>query len=666
MLYILAHIAHAEDETIIVVEDERVRVTDVLETSANVTVLEVDETVSASTDLAGLVESATGTTVTRLGGLGDYSGVSIRGSSARQVQVHLDGIPLNPDGASTVNLSELPLHAFERVEVWRGNAPPQFGALPIGGVVNLVTGEPEAGEIHGSAGSFGTWRLGGLAKGAVSESVDAMLIADSFRTEGDFDYFADNGTLYNTWDDAWKTRANNETSQASVHGRLAFDTPIGEISLIEAWLARDEGVPGHINAEGASTELETRRSMTAVGLDHQGNGWHLDARGWATARKELFSDPDGEVGVASQLSMTRLGSTGGLVSARVGSRSWLVPGATVGARVDRHTNENRLAGVTSEASRRLHLDGALHADFVLLDERLTIAPVLAGVWLDNRALGEVPFAGTPVAPDGEATLLAFTPRIGVLLRPHPKLALKANAGRYLRPPDFTELFGDRGSIVGNTDLVPEQGLHWDVGGRVEHSGEHLGAALDVGHYWLWSQDRIVMIQNSQRTSVPLNLGEAWIQGVEAALSLELGGVLDSRSALTRNLSVNMVRTAAYVNNQLPRIPTWELSQNTSLHLEERLRLGHTWSYTAGNYWDATNWHLSPPRNLHSAFVRVQPSPSWPSLEASVLNLFDNTVEVVPRNVLDDTDTSRIVSPITDFVGYPLPGRTLLFSLRWAI
>ena len=113
-------------------------------TSASVTVVAVDETLSAAEDVAGVVESASGTVVRRLGGLGDYAAVSIRGSSFRQVQVYLDGVPLNPDGSSAVNLSELPLSAFSRVEIYRGNAPPRFGAAPIGGVLNLVTADTPA------------------------------------------------------------------------------------------------------------------------------------------------------------------------------------------------------------------------------------------------------------------------------------------------------------------------------------------------------------------------------------------------------------------------------------------------------------------------------------------------------------------------------------------
>ncbi len=108
-------------------------------TTASLSVILIDERLSSADDLAAVLDGVPGAVVRRLGGLGDFSAVSIRGSSFRQVQVFLDGIPLNPDGAEAVNLAQLPLSMLERVEVYRSNAPPEFGASPLGGVVNLVT-----------------------------------------------------------------------------------------------------------------------------------------------------------------------------------------------------------------------------------------------------------------------------------------------------------------------------------------------------------------------------------------------------------------------------------------------------------------------------------------------------------------------------------------------
>jgi hypothetical protein len=48
----------------------------------------------------------------------------------------------------------------------------------------------------------------------------------------------------------------------------------------------------------------------------------------------------------------------------------------------------------------------------------------------------------------------------------------------------------------------------------------------------------------------------------------------------------------------------------------------------------------------------------------VRNLFDHMVARVPRNPLDPEDTAVVLQGLDDFHGYPLAGRTVLFSLRW--
>ena len=165
----------------------------------------------------------------------------------------------------------------------------------------------------------------------------------------------------------------------------------------------------------------------------------------------------------------------------------------------------------------------------------------------------------------------------MLLRPIDPVALKANAGTYIRPPDFTELFGDRGAIIGNTDLKPERGRQWDVGARaVAPAAWPVQGSVEVGHYWNSVDDMIVMIQNSQRTSVPVNLDQGWIQGVEAAVSLQAAFV-ELQSNLTRNTSVNLSGQRQYANNQLPRVPTWEVYQRTAMLWDDWIRVGHTWS-----------------------------------------------------------------------------------------
>ncbi|MFT5686449.1 MAG: vitamin B12 transporter [Myxococcota bacterium] len=650
-----------------IIEAERPDALDPGQTSASVTIIEVDETLSAGADVAAVVESAAGTVVRRLGGLGAYSAVSIRGSSFRQVQVYLDGVPLNPDGSASVNLSELPLSAFSRVEIYRGNAPPSFAAAPIGGVVNLVSGDREVSSGSATYGQYDTARISAavVQHGEVAgQTSDVLALTEVFTTQGDFGYYTDNGTIYNTFDDARLTRANNDKAQLSAYGRWRLGDDRLRLTVADAFLARQEGLPGHVNIPAGSTRLETTRNITTAQVEGSGGSARWSTRVWRQGRLETYDDREGQIGVGTQWQESRYQTTGVLGHAALAVRPWLLPAVTVTARQDRYVLTDLLLDATEDPRLRYAIGGSLSADAWLADERIKLSPVLQLSFLNNRLLGDVPFGDTAIAPDGEDTIFSADPRLGVLGRPLPGLVVKANAGSYLRPPDFTELFGDRGGVIGSTDLVPEEGWQWDAGLRLEApENPAIRGAFDAAYFWTHAENQIIFVQNSQRTSVPVNFGETRTDGVELAVTADVLGWLDSQSTATWTRSENRTDSDDVRGNQLPRIPEWELYQGTSLHWGEWARLGHTFSYTADNYWDATNFFLAAPRAIHGAFLRV--GTGRLSAEGSVLNLTDSTVAIMDRNPLSDTDDTPILQPLTDFTGYPLPGRTWLLTLRWS-
>ena len=649
-----------------VIEAERPGISHPGQTSASVTVIAVDETLSAGADVGSVVESASGTVVRRLGGLGDYAAVSIRGSSFRQVQVYLDGIPLNPDGAAAVNLAELPLSAFERVEIYRGNAPPAFAAAPIGGVINLVSGEREVSSGALTYGQYDTARMSAAAvqRGEVAgQDSDVLVLSDLFSTRGDFSYYTDNGTIYNTFDDARLLRENNDKSQLSTYGRWRLGSDSIRLMVADSFLAREEGLPGHSSAPADNVTLDTVRNLATVQLEG-GGALCWQGRIWQQTRQEEYVDLDGELGVGTQWQDSRYRTTGLLAHVAFAPLPWLVPSAVLTGRQDRYVVTDLLNDQAEDPRLRYALSGTLSADAWLHSEQLRLTPVLQLSVLNNRLLGSVPFGEAAVAPDGEDTQLAFNPRLGVLGRPTDWLALKANGGSYLRPPDFTELFGDRGGIIGNTDLVPEEGWQWDAGLRLTAPTSALGtASLDATYFWAAAENQIIFVQNSQRTSIPRNFAQTHVDGVELAVTVDLLGWLDSQSNLTWTRSENQTPADDVFGNQLPRLPEWELYQGTSLHLKSWARLGHTFSYTADNYWDQTNFYRAAPRSIHGAFVRL--GAGRISAEGSLLNLTNETVVAMDRNPLSDDDDTPILQPLTDFTGYPLPGRTWLLTLRWS-
>ena len=126
-------------ETIEVTGPRMIRLPDL---TAFASIIEITTEVEEMKTLADVLEDAVGVQVRRYGGLGDFSTVSIRGSSPSQVRIYMDGIPLTRARSETVNLADLPLDPLEAIEVFRGTTPLAFSAASLGGTVNLLTREP--------------------------------------------------------------------------------------------------------------------------------------------------------------------------------------------------------------------------------------------------------------------------------------------------------------------------------------------------------------------------------------------------------------------------------------------------------------------------------------------------------------------------------------------
>ena len=641
------------DEETIVVEDRP----DPRRDPVTVTVVPIDARLGMSADVGQALQRVAGVRVQQFGALGDFSAVSVRGSSLRQVTVALDGVPLNPDGAQVINLSELPLQAFSRLEVYRGAAPPELGVAPIGGVINLVTAdEPAGAQLSALGGSLKTGRAFGstaVSGRLAGQPADLLAFGQLFSTEGDFWAFSDNATTYNLLDDARLRRQNNDKRQLGAHLRGRVGGQRLRLSLQDNLLLRDEGVPGPIISQSEGTRLATRRNLAVLAAEGRAAPLRWTARLWRQDRREVFDDRDDEVGLDAGWAQSGFATTGLLAHARWAPDPRLVPAVTASLRRDQLQSVNLLNDQAAPDRARTAATGALSID--LSDGR---------GWASARTVLQLDHLDS-VAGGGDAAQTVLSPRLGLVARPWGPLRLAANAQRAFRAPDLTELFGDRGALIGNPALRPERGVQWDVGGRL-HSGARPwgGAELELLHFWSAMTDQIIVVQNSQNTAVPINFGETWTQGLELALGLSLGPWLESRSAATWTASRNLSPRAELANNQLPRVPARQLFQETSAQLGERLTLRHTWSAIDGNYWDATNTFLSAPRRLHGAALSVAPAPAW-RVELSGQNLTDQIVAVVPRNSLDPDDKAERVEAVVDFAGYPIAGRALFLGLSYA-
>ena len=640
------------------------------------TVIQVDERVPADADVADVVDMVPGARINRLGGLGDFSAVSIRGSSFRQVEVFVDGVPLNPDGATAINLSELPLRSFSRVEVYRGGGPPSLGANAMGGVVHLVT-EPLAGRspvsrASFSMGSFDTMKAAGsvgFAERIGDLPIDGFAAVDALATQGRFRYFSDGGTPYTLVDDRLSMRENNDHRRMSVNGRVRLGHPQLRLTALTSWSWVDEGVPGPAYRPTEDVRYGAVRGLGTVKVEGIVGPFSASGDVWGVGLIESFDDRDGEIGVGSQWTTDRsalVGSRGRLTWAAL---DWLQAQANADVRVDVYSHADRLTGTRAPARTRVVGKMNLGATGWWLPYRgvnglsVTTSVHLLGVESSGLRLES--------AKNGRFEAM---PRFGWVVRPHTWLAIKGNVGRYLRPPDLVELFGDRGALIGNPELVAEHGWNLDVGARLAPDVQGPAEGWVEGVFFFnEGQDLISYIQNAQGVALPVNLGETRVLGVETAGYLHLVNMIETGFDFTWTWSRNLSqRHPATTYAQLPRVPRLELSGHVALHWHRQLRGGYRLSYTDGNYWDATNWFLAAPRTFHGVFASVrlgpdrprQGRPGGPWLEVDVRNLTNRLAQVVPRNPLEPSDGALAVQPVTDFMGFPLPGRTVLVTLTF--
>jgi len=129
-----------------------------------------------------------GVTVNQNGTFGGIASVRIRGAASEQTLVLVDGVvtndPSSPGGG--FNFATLDVANIERIEVLKGPQSTLWGSDAIGGVVNIVTKQPQpgfGGNVYAEAGSYGTLRGGGeIAFG--DERYDLRLAAVRHETDG--------------------------------------------------------------------------------------------------------------------------------------------------------------------------------------------------------------------------------------------------------------------------------------------------------------------------------------------------------------------------------------------------------------------------------------------------------------------------------------------------
>lgn len=99
-----------------------------------ITMHELQGTVS---DVSDVLSKTAGIKIRSSGGVGSAARISVRGLEGKRIGFFVDEAPLS-DHTDFLNINDIPIDLIDRVEVYKGIVPAQFGGSAVGGAVNIV------------------------------------------------------------------------------------------------------------------------------------------------------------------------------------------------------------------------------------------------------------------------------------------------------------------------------------------------------------------------------------------------------------------------------------------------------------------------------------------------------------------------------------------------
>ncbi|WP_286298391.1 TonB-dependent receptor [Aminobacter sp. SS-2016] len=537
---------------------------------------------SAAADLPSLLKHYAGVSIIGYGGQGASSNVYLRGMSAGQTLVLVNGVRSSSATSGTSSIFNIPLSSIERIEIAKGPHSAQYGADAIGGVVNIITkqggqcadGRNTCGSI--TSGVTHPWGgyLSGDLRGRTEDGIDYSVGGSILGTRG-YDF---------TTPLAWGHEPDDDGFlQGSLNVAVAKEYGWGRL-YADGLFAR--GRSQYDASPPSANEVDTDTFAGRIGARVK----HSDS--WSST-VELSGNldysnnvRDGVVG-SSEFDTRRYGIFASTEkSFETGEvRHVLVGGAEayreeVALTVDFGVGSRDLAAVFGQYS----LDyGALTID--------------SGLRYDHNEQ----FGG------------ATTYNIGASYELVPELVARASYGTGFRAPTFSDLYYPNYS---NPNLKPEKSRSYEIGINWRPSE---GTELDVAFYQTWLTDAIA---SNPPTYLPFNVARAKVTGIEASLS----HAFDDR--WSGKVSIDYRSPKNEDNGRyIPYRDRFKAAAEVSFAATDSLDLTAKLLYGAARYANAANT-VKLPDYVTVDFAANYTVDERASLKFSVENLFDEHYSTV--------------------------------------
>jgi outer membrane cobalamin receptor len=554
---------------------------EVLNVPQHVTVITAEDIEKSGVrDLAQILNRQAGIAVQNYGALGALQNVSLRGSTAEQVLVLIDGVRVNNARDGTVDLSLIPLNSVERIEIVRGGTSALYGSDAIGGVINIITKKEAENrlKVRVENGSYipqkyetGTGDAKGPDGGDLLDMQRAGLQFSrtfgtvQFTTSGNI-YRAGNGYVYKDESGEKRKRENAGVTGGDITADMRLPLGNGDLDLKGIFVSNNKGVPGLTTSPSPTAEQKDRAFQGSLGFSTDSffsDVLTFNARTYFNYSKLQYADPDYFFGPLE--SEHQVYGTGLDLSQEVLFFDLL--SIVYGADLSYDWIESTDVGKKDRVYGGLFLETPLY-----LTEGFTLIPMVRYDYYSD-------FQGT------------FNFKLAASQSLSSQTSLKGSLSKSYRAPTFNQLYWPfDGFTEGNPDLEPETGYEVDFG--ITHQGARVN--YNVFLFTRYVKDVIIWKEGPDMVYRPSNFDESLYPGLETQL----------RVNITRGLFFNLGYTFIYSldlsggltvsdDERMPYLPLHELDFGLDF-LQKRYNIGLNGHLESKRYYESFTGRMTLP------------------------------------------------------------------------
>ncbi|HTX22762.1 MAG TPA: TonB-dependent receptor [Candidatus Aquilonibacter sp.] len=503
----------------------------------------------------------------------EISKISIRGSGIESddeplgVEFLLDGMSFDQGDGETI-VEDFDVDTVKYAEVYRGADAFKYGALTMGGAINLVplTGyDADPFQIRLEAGSYGFLR-GQISSGGVDGPFDYYASVSGRYRSGYRVHSRENTELLFT-DLGYKFNDNLENRFYLTTDQTDRQLPGG---LTQPQMqdnpqqADTNAVPLDYNKQWYYVRLADKMSYEKDGheLDASVYWWHreLEEKGYysPTNLEQGIQTYHADDGGLSLNSVTR-----GLL---FGRQNILTAGLSPAFETEQdhnYANDAGEEGATIAKDLELSVNVPLYLENQhYLTEKLSVLTGIQAIYVVRHFYDY--FNDTLDGNQSHKNVFfGLNPKIGLLYELNDQSQAFINFSRTFQPPSFDNMVTfDNGSDVSltYTPLEPQHAWTLELGTR----GKHGRFNWDLALYHSWVRDELQDLYNALgQDRGDVNVARSYHQGIEAGLDVELWNSKGVKDETGQRLTLNQTYTLndfhfdhdpVYGNNRLAAIP----------------------------------------------------------------------------------------------------------------